>query len=106
MNYQQLVLKQAIARNLNDPALVAAPIIPTDRVNLDPLPEEKQTPDELAQVAFKNRPELEQAVLSIKKDEITLRGRAECLLPTLDMFGFYGATRRRRRAQSGLPVRG
>ena len=59
LNYQQLVLKQAIARNLNDPALVAAPIIPTDRVNLDQLPEEKQTPDELAQAAFKNRPELE-----------------------------------------------
>jgi len=90
-NYQQLVLKQAIARNLNDPALVAAPIIPTDRVNLDPLPEEKQTPDELAQVAFKNRPELEQAVLSIKKDAITLRGARQNLLPTLDVYGYYGA---------------
>lgn len=89
LNYQQLVLKQAIARNLNDPALVAAPIIPTDRVNLDPLPEEKQTPDELAQLAFKNRPELEQAVLSIKKDEITLRGAKNALLPSLDVFGFY-----------------
>jgi outer membrane protein TolC len=91
LNYQQLVLKQAIARNLNDPALVAAPIIPTDRVNLDPLPEEKQTPDDLAQVAFKNRPELEQAVLSIKKDAITLRGARQNLLPTLDVFGYYGA---------------
>jgi outer membrane protein len=91
LNYQQLVLKQAIARNLNDPALVAAPIIPTDRVNLDPLPEEKQTPDELAQAAFKNRPELEQAVLSIKKDEITLRGAHQNLLPTLDVYGYYGA---------------
>jgi outer membrane protein TolC len=91
LNYQQLVLKQAIARNLNDPALVAAPIIPTDRVNLDPLPEEKQTPDELAQAAFRNRPELEQAVLSIKKDEITLRGARQNLLPTLDVYGYYGA---------------
>lgn len=91
LNYQQLVLKQAIARNLNDPTLVAAPIIPTDRVNLDPLPEEKQTPDELAQTAFKNRPELEQAVLSIKKDEITLRGARKGLLPTFDVYGYYGA---------------
>ncbi len=91
LNYQQLILKQAIARNLNDPTLVAAPVIPTDRVNLDPLPEEKQTPDELAQIAFKNRPELEQAVLSIKKDEITLRGARNSLLPTFDVFGYYGA---------------
>lgn len=90
LNYQQLVLKQAIARNLNDAELVAAPIIPTDRVNLSELNEEKQTPDELAQVAFKNRPELEQAVLSIKKDEITLRGARNALLPTLDAYAFYG----------------
>jgi outer membrane protein len=92
LNYQQLVLKQAIARNLNDPGLVAAPIIPTDRVNLDQLAEEKQTPDELVQEAFTDRPELEQAVLSIRKDEITLRGARNALLPTLDAYGFYGAS--------------
>jgi outer membrane protein TolC len=91
LNYQQLTLKQAIARNLNDPALVAAPIIPTDRVSLDQLPEEKETPEELTQEAFTNRPELEQAVLAIKKDAITLRGASNALLPTLDIYGFYGA---------------
>lgn len=89
LNYQQLILKQAIARNLNDAALVAAPIIPTDRVRLDELAEEKQTAEELTQVAFRNRPELEQAVLAIKKDEITLRGAKNALLPTLDVYGFY-----------------
>jgi len=91
LNYQQLILKQAIARNLNDPALVNAPIIPTDRVSLDELPEEKLSPEQLVQEAFTNRPELEQAVLSIKKDEITLRGARNALLPTFDIAGFYGA---------------
>lgn len=90
LNFQQLILKQAIFRNLNDPALVAAPIIPTDRVSLAELPEENRTPEELTEIAFKNRPELEQAVLSIKKDEITLRGAKQNLLPTLDVFGYYG----------------
>jgi len=92
LNYQQLVLKQAIARNLNDPALVAAPIIPTDRVNLAELPEEGQSPDDLVQEAFKNRPELEQAALSIKKDEIALKGARNALLPTLNVQAFYGAS--------------
>lgn len=91
LNYQQLVLKQAVARNLNDPVLVTAPIVPTDRVNLDPLPEEKDTPEELTQIAFSNRPELEQAVLEVKKDSITLRGARNSLLPTLDVYGYYGA---------------
>ncbi len=41
LEYQQLLMKQAIARTLNDPQLAAAPIIPTDRVALDRLPEEE-----------------------------------------------------------------
>ena len=89
--YQQLIIKQAIARNLGDAALVAAPVIPTDRVNLDPLPEEKQTPEELAQLAFQNRPELEQAILTLKNDELTLKGARNSLLPVLDAYAFYGA---------------
>ena len=92
LNYQQLILKQAIARNLNDPILLAAPVIPTDRIGLDELPEEKQTADELTQIAFKQRPELEQAVLSLKKDEITLKGAKNALLPTVNVFGFYGSS--------------
>ncbi len=37
LNYQQQIIKQAIARNLNDPALATAPVIPTDRIRLDQL---------------------------------------------------------------------
>jgi len=92
LNFQQLIIKQAITRNLNDPSLVSAPIIPTDRINLDPLPEEKLSPEELTQEAFKNRPELEQAVLSLKKDAISLRGTRNALLPIFDAYGFYGGS--------------
>jgi len=92
LNYQQLIIKQAIARNLNDPALIAAPIIPTDRVSLEELPEEKQSADDLAAIAFQQRPELEQAVLSLKKDDITLRGAKNALLPVLDAYGYLGGT--------------
>ena len=41
LNYQQQIIKQAIARNLNDAALSVAPVIPTDRVSLEEIPEEK-----------------------------------------------------------------
>ncbi len=92
LNYQQLIVKQAIARNLSDPALIAAPIIPTDRVSLEPLPEEKQSAEELTQIAFQQRPELEQALLSIKKDDITLRGAKNALLPVFDIYGYLGGT--------------
>jgi outer membrane protein len=92
LNYQQLIIKQAIARNLNDPALVAAAVIPTDRVSLEEISEEKQPVEDLVQEAFKQRPELEQAVLQLKNNEITLKGARNALLPVLDGFAFYGAT--------------
>ncbi len=92
LKYQQLIIKQAIARNLNDPALIAAPVIPTDRVSLEELPEEKQSADDLAKTAFQQRPELEQAVLSLKKDEITLKATRNGLLPQLNGFVFYNSS--------------
>jgi len=89
LNYQEQIIKQAIARNLSDPVLSNAHVIPTDRVALDPIPEESQDTEALVQAAFQNRPELEQAVLTIKNDEITLKGARNALLPTLDIYGYY-----------------
>ena len=92
LNYQQQIIKQAISRNLNDPTLSAAPVIPTDRVSLDAIPEESQPVEALVQEAFKERPELEQAVLTLRNDEITLKGARNAMLPTLDIYGFYGSS--------------
>jgi outer membrane protein TolC len=92
LNYQQQILKQAIARNLNDPALVAAAVIPTDRVGLEQLPEEKLPVDELVQLAFRQSPALEQAALTLKNNEISLRGARNALLPTFDVFGYLGGS--------------
>jgi outer membrane protein TolC len=89
LNYQQQIIKQAIARNLNDPALVAAAVIPTDRVSIEPIPEETQSVDELVQTAFRQSPLLEQAVLTLKNNEITLKGARNALLPTFDVFGYF-----------------
>ena len=92
LNYQQQIIKQAITRNLNDPTLSAAPVIPTDRVSLEPIPEETQPVEALVQEAFQRRPELEQAVLTLRNDEITLKGARNAMLPTLDVYGFYGSS--------------
>ena len=92
LKYQQQIMKEAIARNLNDPALLAAEVIPTDRVTLEELPEEKEPVDSLVQEAFSHSPVLEQAVLTLKNDAISLRGARNGLLPTLDAYGFYDSS--------------
>jgi outer membrane protein len=92
LEYQQLIMKQAIARNLDDPALVNAPVIPTDRVALDRLPEEDMSQDVLVQQAYGNNPQIEQAVLSMKNNEITIKAEKNALLPIVDAYAFYGSS--------------
>jgi len=92
LNYQQQIIKQAVARNLNDAALVAAAVIPTDRVSIAEIPEEQQPIEALVQEAFQQRPELEQAVLTLRNDEITLKGARNALLPQVDIYAYLSGT--------------
>ena len=92
LEYQQLIMKQAIARNLNDPALSSAPVIPTDRVGLDRLPEEDMPAEDLVRQAYVNNPQIEQAVLNMKNNEITIKAEKNGLLPIVDAYAFYGAS--------------
>jgi outer membrane protein TolC len=92
LEYQQLLMKQAIARNLNDPQLAAAPIVPTDRVALDRLPEEDLGVEDLVKEAYVNNPQIEQAVLNMKNNEITIKAFKNGLLPVVDAYAFYGGS--------------
>ena len=91
LEYQQLLMKQAIARNLNDPQLANAPVVPTDRVSLERLAEEDMPAEDLVKQAYANNPQIEQAVLSLKNNEITIKAFKNGLLPTVDAYAFYGA---------------
>ena len=91
LEFYQLIMKQAISRDLSDPGLSSAPVIPTDRVSLLEMPEERTPVEELVQKAYANRPEIEQNILNLRNDEITLRAVKNNLLPTVDLYGFYGA---------------
>jgi outer membrane protein len=92
LEYQQLIIKQAIARNLNDPQLSNAPVIPTDRVSLDRLPEEDTPTEDLVKQAYTNNPQIEQAVLNMKNNQITIKAEKNGLLPVIDAYAFYGGS--------------
>jgi len=79
-------------RNLNDPQLSQAPVIPTDRVALDRLPEEDVQVEDLVKQAYANNPQIEQAVLNMKNNEITIKAFKNGLLPVVDAYAFYGGS--------------
>jgi len=92
LEYQQLLMKQAIARNLNEPQLANAPVVPTDRVGLDRTPEEDMSVEDLVKEAFTLNPQIEQAVLNMTNNQITIRGEKNGLLPIIDVLAFYGTS--------------
>jgi outer membrane protein TolC len=50
------------------------------------------TVDDLVQQAYVNNPQIEQAVLSMKNNELTMKAEKNGLLPTVDAYAFYGAS--------------
>jgi outer membrane protein len=89
LQYQQLITKNAIARNFNDPELTAAVVIPTDTMALSTEPEPPA--DELVNYALANRPELLESELNLRNGEINNKAARNALLPTLDAVAYYGS---------------
>jgi outer membrane protein TolC len=87
LQYQQLIMKNAIAKNFNDPALTAAEVIPTNTMELsnEPAP----PAEELVNYALAHRPELLESELTLRNNEINNRAARNALLPTLDVVGYY-----------------
>jgi outer membrane protein len=92
LEYQQLLMKQAISRDLNDPQLASAPVVPTDRVSLERLPEEDMKTEDLVGQAYAHNPQVEQASIQMKNNLITIKAEKNGLLPVVDAYGFYGGS--------------
>lgn len=90
LEYQQLIAKNAIARNFNDPELTAAEVIPTDTMTVDN--EALPPTDELVSYALANRPELVESELNLRNNVINNKAANNALRPTLDLVGYYGTT--------------
>jgi outer membrane protein TolC len=91
LQLQQLLIKNAITRNLTDPVLAAAPVIPTDMMQLPPQEPVVPTQDLLAE-ALSHRWELSQARIDLTNRDINQKSARNALLPTLDLFAWYGGS--------------
>ena len=91
LEYQQLLMMQAISRNLDNVTVASAAIVPTDRVSLAETPEEQKSVNQLVREADQNSPSIEQATLALKNDKITLKAVKNGLLPQVQAYAFYGA---------------
>lgn len=91
LQLQQLLMKNALARNLQDQALAAAEVIPTDTMVM-PATEPVIPIQDLMNDALSHRWELAQSRIDLTNRDINKRAARNALLPTLDLFAFYGAS--------------
>jgi outer membrane protein TolC len=91
LQLQQLLIKNAITRNVTDAALAAAPVIPTDMMQLPAQEPVVPTQDLLAE-AISHRWELSQARIDLTNRDINQKSARNALLPTLDLFAWYGGS--------------
>jgi len=91
LQLEQLLMKNAITRNLEDPILAEASVIPTDTLKPNEQYEVRPVQD-LIDEALQGRPEIASARINLTNLEISRKSLRNALLPTLDVYAFYGAS--------------
>ncbi len=91
LQLQQLLMKNAITKNMSDPILAVAPVIPTDTLQLSEKYEVRPVED-LIQEALQARPEIAISRISLTNSDITRKSIRNLLKPTVDVYAFYGAS--------------
>jgi outer membrane protein TolC len=88
---QELLMKNALSRNLQDPQLANAEVIPTTTMAL-PEQEPISPTEDLVNQALQHRAELVESRIDLKNREISEKALKNALLPSLDVFAYYGGS--------------
>jgi outer membrane protein TolC len=91
LQLEQLLMKNAITKNMGDPMLAVASVIPTDTLQFNEQYEVRPV-DDLIQEALQARPEIAVARINLTNLNISRKSVKNSLLPTLDVYAFYGAS--------------
>jgi outer membrane protein len=89
LQLQQLLMKNALSRTLHDPVLAGAEVIPTSTMEV-PQDEPVQPTEELVNNALRHRAELVENRIQLNSQEMSNKAVRSALLPTLDLFAYYG----------------
>ena len=90
LQLQELLIKNAITRDLSDLALASASVVPTDTMSI-PEKEPVMPVQDLISDAQAHRPELAEARMDLSNREITRKATANAMKPALDLIAWYGA---------------
>jgi outer membrane protein TolC len=88
LELQETLIKNAITKSLDDPALEAMPVIPTD--HMETVQDQgSQSIQDLISAALHDRPELLESDVDLVNRQISRSAARNALLPSLSLVGFY-----------------
>jgi outer membrane protein len=91
LELQELLMKNALSRNLVDPVLAGAEVIPTSTMQL-PASEAVTPTEDLINDALGHRAELAESRIDLNSRQINNKAVRNAMLPTLALFAYYGGS--------------
>jgi outer membrane protein TolC len=96
LQFQELLIKNALTKNLDDPILEAMPVRPTDHTGT--LEVTQGPTEDMISRALRDRIELSESDLDIDSRRISQNAARNAVLPSVSLTAFYGGT-----GLAGLP---
>jgi outer membrane protein len=91
LQLQELLMKNALSRSIEDPLLAEADVIPTSTMQVPQ--EEPVVPiQDLINEALQHRAELAESRIDLNSRELSGKAVRNAMLPTLDAFAYYGGS--------------
>jgi len=91
LELQELYMKNAITRSLDDPMLEEMPVVPTDQIGTKIIAVTESVQDMIAR-ALASRTDLQEQTLLLKNSELSRKTARNALLPQLNAYGVYTGT--------------
>jgi len=92
LQLQELLIKNALTKSLDDPVLEAVPVVPVDRFESVETQSATQAIQDLITEALRDRPELNESDVDLVNRQISGKAARNALLPSLALVGFYGGS--------------
>ena len=91
LQLQELLMKNALSRSIEDPVLAEADVIPTSTMQVPQ--EEPVVPiQDLINDALQHRAELAESRIDLNSRDLSSKAVRNAMLPTLDAFAYYGGS--------------
>ena len=92
LQLQELLMKNALTKSLDDPVLESVSVVPTDTLQSAQIVPLKEAVQDLIQQALHNRPELAESDVDLVNRQISRKAARNALLPSLSLVAFYGGS--------------